>query len=539
VLWYHHPVHTRGRRLNFPIAVQVIGAVLGFFALLAWGLSSPVGATPDEDYHLVSMWCGQGDRDGVCEPGTGSTNREIPTALLDANCYVFHPEVSAACQGDSLASDDETSVSPRGNFTGDYPPVFFFVASFFVGHSVSTSVLAFRAANAALFIVLLGATAALSSAGLRRAAVLGAVTTAVPLSIFLIPSVNPSSWAVLSAVTLAVSALGYMTGPTRARRIALGAIAGFSLLIGAGARADSAIYAAIAVGGAGLIALTRTRDWRRYVYPVVLIVAAAASYLTSGQSGATEGGGRTTQSMTDFAHVLMDVPSLWAGALGSWSLGWFDTAMPPVVWFTAITLYAGVVFTALGRVGRVQAVVLLGVGATLVAVPAYIQYLSGVPVGSLVQPRYTLPLLVVLVTLALARVDGGAFRLSRVQWALLVAGLSVANAVALHTNIRRYVTGLDVLYLNLDVQREWWWGSAAVPSPMVVWAFGSIAFAAAVALVTYGFTRPAAATDAVRFRSARSSHAPARPADSPEVEDDGAGTGMAQRRPAHVAADGV
>ena len=504
----------RARWGNGTVVVPVLAAILGFSALLAWALSSPVGSTPDEDYHLVSMWCGQGDRPDVCDPGTDALNRKVPVGLTEANCYVFKPETSAACQGDALAPDDETVPSARGNFSGDYPPVFYFAASIFVGDSIITSVMAFRAANAALFIVLIGATAALSTAGLRRAVLLAAVTTAVPLSVFLVPSINPSSWAVLSSVTLATSALGYITADSRPRRLALGVIAGFSLLLGAGARADAAIYSAIAVGGAGLIALTRTRDWRRYLYPALLVVLAAVSYFASGQSAAAEGGSRTVQSLHDFGTVLLDVPSLWAGALGTWSLGWFDTAMPPTVWFTAIALYAGVVFTALGRVSRLQALVLVGVGTALVVIPAYIQYLTGVPVGAYIQPRYILPLLAVLVSLAVARLQGPAFRLSRVQWLLLVAGLSVANAVALHQNFRRYVTGLDAPYLNLEFRREWWWGTSALPGPMTVWALGSLAFAGAVALATYGITRPAPADKLVSFVGAR--HASA--ADTPAAD---------------------
>jgi hypothetical protein len=46
--------------------------------------------------------------------------------------------------------------------------------------------------------------------------------------------------------------------------------------------------------------------------------------------------------------------------------------------------------------------------------------------------------------------------------------------MALHTNIRRYVTGLDVNGVNLDASPEWWWD---VPfTPMAVWFVGSVAF---------------------------------------------------------------
>ena len=59
--------------------------------------------------------------------------------------------------------------------------------------------------------------------------------------------------------------------------------------------------------------------------------------------------------------------------------------------------------------------------------------------------------------------------------------LIVANAVALHTNIRRYISGLDVVDWNLNHHVEWWWDIPV--SPMVIWAIGSLAFAGATIIV--------------------------------------------------------
>ncbi|HTN56981.1 MAG TPA: hypothetical protein VL043_01815, partial [Protaetiibacter sp.] len=69
----------------------------------------------------------------------------------------------------------------------------------------------------------------------------------------------------------------------------------------------------------------------------------------------------------------------------------------------------------------------------------------------------------------------------RVQWKrgqllLVAAMLSIANGVALHTNMRRYLTGIDAGSVNLNTGIEWWWN---VPfSPMAVWIIGSLAYAA-------------------------------------------------------------
>src|SRR4051794_13144876 len=90
-----------------PRIVAAIGAsaryglipLLALVALGAWALSSPVGASPDEDYHLTSIWCGQGIEAGQCEAADAPSNRKIPASLLyGPKCFAFHPETSAQCQ---------------------------------------------------------------------------------------------------------------------------------------------------------------------------------------------------------------------------------------------------------------------------------------------------------------------------------------------------------------------------------------------------------------------------------------------------------
>ena len=82
-------------------------------------------------------------------------------------------------------------------------------------------------------------------------------------------------------------------------------------------------------------------------------------------------------------------------------------------------------------------------------------------------------------------------KLSKGQVVGLVSTLSVANAVALHVNMRRYITGTSVKSWNLNTAAEWWW---SIPvSPMMVWAVGSVSFAAFLVIIGMGvmFTLPA------------------------------------------------
>jgi hypothetical protein len=90
-------------------------------------------------------------------------------------------------------------------------------------------------------------------------------------------------------------------------------------------------------------------------------------------------------------------------------------------------------------------------------------------------------MIIILVGISLLRVDQRARTLNPLQRGVVGAALIVAQSVALHTNLRRYITGNDQYGFNLNVDKEWWWNTP-IP-PMMVWAVGSLAFAIAVVLV--------------------------------------------------------
>jgi hypothetical protein len=483
-----------------PGRLRVAGLICVLVALSSWAIASPVGASPDEDYHLVSIWCSHGERPGLCEAPTADS-AVVPAQFLSSNCFAFHPEMSASCT--RQIPDPPMVRSNRGNFTKVYPPVFYWVDGIFAGHDFNTSVVIMRMVNLVLFLAVFTAVYLLLPVGLRRAQVLGTLLTVVPLGVFLIPSINPSSWALLSAATFLTSLLGYFTVKDRRRRIALAAAAALTLLIGAGARGDSATYGMVAVAVAVILAVpVRPVPWRRLIYPAVLAVAAGVAFLSVGQAASANPSLSTADhfSPSRFLRIAIDVPELWIGGAGSkvgdapidWGLGWLDTRMPGIVWVFVGCLYAAIVFRAMtGATWRRM----FASGLVLLAawlIPTYLLYITDQRVGDYLQPRYSLPLLTILAVVAMARLDGNAFRLTRGQRWTAVSVLAVANAAALFTNIRRYVSGNSGPNGNLDKNIQWWWNTPI--SPMTVCVVGAIAFAAALVLLTADVigTEPAA-----------------------------------------------
>jgi hypothetical protein len=182
-------------------------------------------------------------------------------------------------------------------------------------------------------------------------------------------------------------------------------------------------------------------------------------------------------SSPSFFGNLAKLPDLWAGVFGTWGLGWLDTPMPAIVWFSTLGLFIAFVFSAINFFKPNQAAAFALAFLGLIFVPMYILMSNGLSVGQQVQPRYLLPLLVFVAFTALYRREGDSgLVISPGQLVVSGVALAIANAVALHTNLRRYVTGLDQGGTNLDIGIEWWWENFPV-SPNFVFTVGATSFA--------------------------------------------------------------
>ncbi len=496
---------TRLRALLSRVRGVHLAPVLAFLALAAWAFASPIGAGPDDDYHLTSTWCAL-DGSAQCEPGSGTSTREVSTALDEIACFAAVAEKSAACQDAVLAGwNHDTLETRRGNFAGEYPPVYYAVMHVFAGADLQVSALAMRLVNAALFVALATALAALLPAGRRPSLLWGWLVTLVPLGMFLIPSNNPSGWALTGVGTAFLALTGWFE-TSGARRVALGALALVGVLMAAGARGDAAVYAAGAMVTATILAGPwRARPWRtwwRWAWlPAVGILVSGAFFAVSGQAGvagdgfggsggSVPGGADNPTGFALAAYNLLMLPLLWTGVWGTSALGWMDTGLPEIVPWAAAAAFIVLGFTGLGGIDRRKALAASGVLAVLVVLPLWVLTRSGNVVGENLQPRYLLPLIVLFAFILLTMPGGVGPRLTRAQTVVVLAALALANLVALQVDIRRYVTGADRQGFDLDAGAEWWWTGFPV-GPTAVWVLGSLAYAGTLALLWPQLRRPA------------------------------------------------
>lgn len=455
---------------------------------MSWGLSSAVGASPDDDFHLASIWCGHG-LDGMCGSASLSSERTVYSDLVNNSiCFAFKPNTSASCQGARFGDNSGAVVATKRVNLGGYPPVYYFAMSWFATPDIDSSVLVIRLINSALFVAVVSALFALLPLSRRPTLLWALLLTMIPLGVFIVPSINPSSWAVISAGTLWLAFLGFLETHGR-RRLGLGVLAAVTTLMGAGARGDSAFFCALSIALVLLLKFEKTRRFRiDAIFGLALIAVSAIFYLSSNQKDAISTGlapGAPATGLLDHVTLaladIVNVPSLWVGVFGSWPLGWLDTTMPGAVWVGSFTAFCGAVFLGLrmrvARKGAILAILLV----VLWAVPTILLVQSQSIVGANFQPRYLLPVIVLFAGFLLLRDSGQPILATRLQRSIIVITLSLANSLALFTNIRRYVTGLDVASVNLDSHIEWWWHLAI--SPLAVWILGSLAFAAVAAAI--------------------------------------------------------
>jgi hypothetical protein len=468
------------------VAVGVLALVV---VGVAWTLASPIAASPDDDFHLASIWCAGGDPN-VCRR-TGETREGIETVLVSPaigqgmGCYHPLPDTSAACQTEVLT---QSGLAPSRANDGLYPGGFYRGMSLLASSNVERSVLVMRMISWLLAMSLLVAAAVLAGPDLRRAFAIAALTSFVPMGVFLFASNNPSGLMVAAVVAYWCGAYAYMSDASAPRRRTVAAVTVLILssLVALASRSDAGVY----LGVASLVVWISTGGYlsglrRRSLILLGVSVVGAVGVLTGAQSQQAIQGSETPYE-APLTILLFDnareLPRLVLGSLGLYPLGSLDTPMPAVVSTLMVLAFGGAVVGGLSVATKEKWIASSVVAGALVVLPMTVLVTSDLLVGSqgYVQPRYVLPLLPMLVGTAVMAPRGRTgIGLHFGQVMILAGAVVVAHAAALHTTIRRYVTGLDERGPDLRENVEWWWETG--PGPLTTWLLGATAFAVAVA----------------------------------------------------------
>ena len=491
------------RRVLAGIGISLSAAL----ALSGWALSTAVGGAPDDDYHLSSMWCTSFSGPD-CEIDPTGQGVMIPPPLLVASYCLYHnSQQSAGCQPflDGTDPREDFAFGHNNPSRSLYPNGFYMVGNLFKTDNIETTVVSIRLFNIAVFLSLLGALWLLLPTRLRVTLAWTWPIALLPLGMFLIPSTNPSSWAIIAVGTGWLALLGYLE-TNGWRSAGLAAIYLVALVLSVSSRVDSILFLGVAsVLTLWQAPLTPRQLWRKTwvaIFPLGFVIARLIT--TPGNLERVIGGvntnGETLSTLPwaqsadtvlpgtfDWALLwnnIWSVPGLWTGVFGGrplGSLGWLDTALPQIVGVGVGLVVIGLIFEAVRKPGARKAWSLAAVFGALWVIPVYLLQISGALAGAEFQPRYLVPFMVVVVGTIVLTSQGLPLIQDRFRLSAIAVALIVANAIALHTNLRRYTTGTLVQGFNLNSPREWWWGFLPdFISPNVVWFVGALAFAVPV-----------------------------------------------------------
>lgn len=493
--------------------VGVLGALLST-VLAGWLLAAPPGASPDDGYHLGSIWCAEGFKDDICVEAPAIEDPRVafvPSQVLTVQCFAYDGARSAACQNEAFENTLVQLLPSVTNLDKVRPNFYYWTMHQLIGDGQDVAAAAgrIRAANALLTVGMVTLTALVAHRRLRAAFLLSWLVAALPLGLFFATTVSTSAWSVAGLTTVWANLITVRDHPDRRHRMLGALLAVIGAGMGLGARTEAVAHVAVLVtslaamwwferrrNASGRRSLPRRLAGAAGALVALLMffglldaVAPESANLSGAVGGFAEGYERLeARDVGDpFLAILFEVPTLWSGALGdAWGLGVLDTPIPHIASIPTMALFVALLAIGIHRGSRGRTLAIALLAAALIAMPTLSLLRSGLLVYESLQPRQFMAMVYPILGLALYRSRREpTLVLDRTMRITAVLTLSAAHAIALLVTMQRHTIGLlpgfDGLPRHVQLGRdiEWWWSS--MPHPDVVWAIASIAFLALVA----------------------------------------------------------
>jgi hypothetical protein len=467
-----------------------VALALGVFTLLvAWGLSSPPGSTPDDDFHTISILCANGDNE-FCQiletDPDGNPIKAIVPLRAANNCFFSSfPSEDGSCIAQQSGLKTETT---RINI--DHVSRFYYtVINRFLGSDYETSIRDMRIFNAFIFSALLFLALITGAPRIRRGVVLLVLTALIPLAAFFVPSINPTSWAITGVVfswVFLYSLIQLLKPPINWWRT-VGVSSGLmlSLVVALGGRKDPQIYLLVVFIATIVLVWPRFSMKLKWLLVALTGIVGTVGYLIQVDriAGVSPVISKSFFNPGILVESLVELPSVIAGTIGSsaplfrnidffyYGIGWHEVQMPASVIFITLATLGGLVFTFLPGARKRQ---LAAVGFVVVLMVATQMYVVAVAVGQYspnVTPRYMAPLFLTAVVMFFSLVKVGRKFPSRGQAVWLFVAMPLASSIALLTTIRRYTNGQTETWFKLFFEPNWWWEDFPL-NPTAVWFLG-------------------------------------------------------------------
>jgi hypothetical protein len=382
----------------------------------------------------------------------------------------------------------------------------------FVGPEMAKSVLAMRMFNVLVAAALLYLAMLVASPVVRRALTASWAIGIIPVGLYFLASVNPSSWAIAAGGTLWVFVLSVLQeGTVRSRRSLLAVIgASISIILALSARYDQALVVGVSVVAVVVLTFRPKVKWgfRVAVTSSLTLAAGVASalylaqYLQQRRLMIPRGNAEYDQP-NPLVRLLTEFPSFLAGHFGytpAWralpeqdfagtegwvnrsfvyGLGSYDISVPSLVSVATLlsvgmALGLGLAFRSRRKIAALS-VVAVAIVSVVVLQRALTNWGSPDDADGFIwflHPRYTMPLMLLGLGLLLYVPPAGRPLFSRIHVWLLSGLLTLAAVTTQLAIITRYSSGEGAAWMTLTWPNGWWWESG--PSPQVLVIAGTL-----------------------------------------------------------------
>jgi hypothetical protein len=492
------------------IGSMKIAAMLCLFwlALAAWGLATPVGASPDEDFHQTMIYCAANNNDARCSVDGKRVG----------HCYSMYPFVAANCSNNKLLQ------FPAANAVSwsAYPPLFYKTMHLFVGKTLGDTTRNIRLANLTLALLLAMLSVSLSHPNIRRAVAISWLVCSVPLGTFFISSISPSAWAIVSIAAVWGPVLTLFCRAQNPLVMVNSSLLGDALRVlfvlgvmalGLGSRGEpfvfiplvftaAAIYwfmgsqiswVRIAKMALALLAIIFAAFALMLVFDQVLIKINNFSnyvFLLALKNYFLHPDWKTFQLTV---NTLLGTLSL-TGTPGS-EIGTHDVPTPALASFLITMAFGTSFLLGLAWMDRKKAaslVFLMG------AVFFIVSFLWSAATWDIYQSRYFLPILYPILGFALLPSAKIPAVFNHLQWLVIFVSVAIANSLMLLSAELRFIYGVVFQVTRYPLNKEFpdinplrlfaaeipnWWLGPEFISPFLLWVLGSISFLLALLLL--------------------------------------------------------
>ena len=458
---------------------------------IVWAFASPRGSSADEGFHLTNIWCAWGNSD-LCQIEQETGVVLVPDSIANAACFTLWPSQNGAGCLKDLSMDLVQVGSTISIAEPTYSLGFFKTMRVFAGENIEMSVQIMRIFNGMISSLLFFWALVAATRPIARALAISWGVAIIPIGIFFIASVNPSSWVIMGVGTF-WAFLASALGPGEKTKTQLWSLwlgAAVSFTVAMLARTDSGVYLCATIGAIFIwrwksirVHLSRTKVLI-FLGGLAAIVLGTAMMLLSRYNQiqfSFPGAQTSTDQPVPLLKSFLELPSFLFGLFGGqtakfiitdsevargvegyrpsgflFGVGWTEFPLPSLVGLLIGAAVFGTVVIGFTRYSkpRVFAVTFL----VLAFVAQVVLMRASIDFGrAMLQPRYFFPYVLIILGLCVTiSVKRGHF-FSRVQLLLSSIPILIAGSLAWLATATRYAVSPSAAYTNFGQPLDWWW----------------------------------------------------------------------------------